>query len=61
MIVKNQVGHNLGLYHDGPCAPRPDGSKDTDPFCRFIMTMMNVADNDEKYDQDLHDQQTMKD
>ena len=28
---QNQVGHNLGLYHDGPCR----NLKDTDQFCRW--------------------------
>ena len=33
MMNKNQVGHNLGLYHDGPCPPLADGSQETDEFC----------------------------
>jgi len=34
-ILAHEVGHNLGLYHDGPCSPREDGSEDTDEFCRI--------------------------
>jgi len=34
-IFAHEVGHNLGLYHDGPCGPLSDGSKDPDEFCRI--------------------------
>ena len=52
------MGHNLGLYHDGPCGPLAGGVKDTDPFCRLYFD--DDADSDGNYDEDPHDQQPMK-
>ena len=56
------MGHNLGLYHDGPCGPLAGGVKDTDPFCRlyFDNRYDDDADSDGNYDEDPHDQQPMK-
>ena len=56
------MGHNLGLYHDGPCGPLASGAKDTDPFCRlyFDDRYDHDADSDGNYDKDPHDQQPMK-